>query len=122
MTARGGLTGVSGLMDTSLRCDVAWAQVGGCGLGCYVNCFLFFFFQAEDGIRDYKVTGVQTCALPISRRGQGHGAGDAQIQGPGGWQGGEPDRAGRAVGRMSAPPARGVASAVLETLDRKSVV
>src|SRR5256885_8815224 len=29
----------------------------------------FFFFQAEDGIRDYKVTGVQTCALPISSRG-----------------------------------------------------
>src|SRR5205807_7790794 len=28
-------------------------------------CFCFFFFQAEDGIRDYKVTGVQTCALPI---------------------------------------------------------
>src|SRR5256885_5738881 len=28
----------------------------------------FFFFQAEDGIRDYKVTGVQTCALPICRR------------------------------------------------------
>src|SRR5256885_3621625 len=27
-----------------------------------------FFFQAEDGIRDYKVTGVQTCALPISLR------------------------------------------------------
>src|SRR5256885_10320690 len=27
---------------------------------------LYFFFQAEDGIRDYKVTGVQTCALPIS--------------------------------------------------------
>src|SRR6266850_4963804 len=26
----------------------------------------FFFFQAEDSIRDYKVTGVQTCALPIS--------------------------------------------------------
>ena len=25
-----------------------------------------FFFQAEDGIRDYDVTGVQTCALPIS--------------------------------------------------------
>src|SRR5256885_10647383 len=29
-------------------------------------CSFFFFFQAEDGIRDYKVTGVQTCALPIS--------------------------------------------------------
>src|SRR5438034_9823703 len=30
-------------------------------------CF-FFFFQAEDGIRDHCVTGVQTCALPISSR------------------------------------------------------
>src|SRR5437870_5891181 len=28
--------------------------------------FFFFFFQAEDGIRDGHVTGVQTCALPIS--------------------------------------------------------
>src|SRR5690554_7582275 len=27
--------------------------------------FVFFFFQAEDGIRDADVTGVQTCALPI---------------------------------------------------------
>src|SRR6266403_4278071 len=39
----------------------------------------FFFFQAEDGIRDLYVTGVQTCALPISvlaQRVQGHlGAG-----------------------------------------------
>src|ERR1039457_7482618 len=31
---------------------------------------VFFFFQAEDGIRDYKVTGVQTCALPICSRGK----------------------------------------------------
>src|SRR5437763_6841392 len=30
--------------------------------------FFFFFFQAEDGIRDTSVTGVQTCALPISPR------------------------------------------------------
>src|SRR2546427_4669066 len=29
-------------------------------------CCYFFFFQAEDGIRDLTVTGVQTCALPIS--------------------------------------------------------
>src|SRR2546430_7022191 len=29
---------------------------------------VFFFFQAEDGIRDLTVTGVQTCALPISVR------------------------------------------------------
>src|SRR5438034_8359284 len=35
---------------------------------CYLLylCFFFFFFQAEDGIRDHCVTGVQTCALPIS--------------------------------------------------------
>src|SRR5207302_6689245 len=32
----------------------------------YFFFFVFFFFQAEDGIRDFHVTGVQTCALPIS--------------------------------------------------------
>src|SRR2546422_4496971 len=33
----------------------------------FVSFFVFFFFfQAEDGIRDVAVTGVQTCALPIS--------------------------------------------------------
>src|SRR2546430_12003383 len=32
---------------------------------------IFFFFQAEDGIRDLTVTGVQTCALPIYLRGRG---------------------------------------------------
>src|SRR2546423_11230258 len=32
----------------------------------WIDGFLFFFFQAEDGIRDKLVTGVQTCALPIS--------------------------------------------------------
>ena len=31
-----------------------------------VTFCIFFFFQAEDGIRDTSVTGVQTCALPIS--------------------------------------------------------
>src|SRR6266436_9464164 len=31
-----------------------------------MNLLFFFFFQAEDGIRDVAVTGVQTCALPIS--------------------------------------------------------
>src|SRR5690606_40086725 len=34
-----------------------------------------FFFQAEDGIRDFHVTGVQTCALPISRSSSGAGSG-----------------------------------------------
>src|SRR3989454_515664 len=33
-----------------------------------IDLLFFFFFQAEDGIRDYKVTGVQTCALPIYRQ------------------------------------------------------
>src|SRR5438046_3225075 len=38
---------------------------------CYSSCLMvpFFFFKAEDGIRDWSVTGVQTCALPISSGG-----------------------------------------------------
>src|SRR5256885_12822066 len=43
--------------DDAVHDDVIRARKG-------VNCY-FFFFQAEDGIRDYKVTGVQTCDLPI---------------------------------------------------------
>src|SRR5256885_6321737 len=39
--------------------------VGGEGAGVGELGAFVFFFQAEDGIRDYKVTGVQTCALPI---------------------------------------------------------
>src|ERR1041384_8664945 len=34
-------------------------------VGCYCGCCPWAFFQAEDGIRDKLVTGVQTCALPI---------------------------------------------------------
>src|SRR5207244_6718399 len=41
-----------------LCCVDFWCLFCCCG-------FLFFFFQAEDGIRDDLVTGVQTCALPI---------------------------------------------------------
>src|SRR5690606_39368861 len=44
-----------------------------CTISMYTSAFglsssslWFFFFQAEDGIRDFHVTGVQTCALPIS--------------------------------------------------------
>src|SRR5256884_4273263 len=50
----------------------------------YPYLYLKFFFQAEDGIRDVAVTGVQTCALPISPRhfAQGGAArGRAQPQG-----------------------------------------
>src|SRR2546426_2221178 len=51
-------------------------------------CGLFFFFQAEDGIRDYKVTGVQTCALPIFHEVAGQER-----------QRAEPDRTGAAAGQ-----------------------
>src|SRR5690606_18236439 len=34
----------------------------------YFNFYFVFFFQAEDGIRDFHVTGVQTCALPIYQK------------------------------------------------------
>ena len=51
---------------------IDWCAVAilrGCmmGDGCRVfdDFLFFFFFQAEDGIRDDLVTGVQTCALPI---------------------------------------------------------
>src|SRR2546421_6179786 len=50
------------LSDSSLFCT----SIGFC-LVCFV---FFFFFQAEDGIRDLIVTGVQTCALPICRGGR----------------------------------------------------
>src|SRR6266850_338117 len=50
-----------------------------------------FFFQAEDGIRDYKVTGVQTCALPISGATAGSWRRRARsapccTRAPGGWR------------------------------------
>src|SRR5438552_10271297 len=40
-------------------------RVCGCHGRCWAFVVFFFFFQAEDGIRDDLVTGVQTCALPI---------------------------------------------------------
>ena len=46
----------NGICDRDVLCD--WGLVG---------VLFFFFFQAEDGIRDRNVTGVQTCALPISQ-------------------------------------------------------
>src|SRR3989440_7496690 len=59
--------------------------------------FFFFFFQAEDGIRDLIVTGVQTCALPISQllERQGHTV----------WCGDrDPERARRFLGKRSTIP------------------
>src|SRR5437762_3506989 len=42
-----------------------------------IICLFFFFFQAEDGIRDTSVTGVQTCALPIFHHEKNRGKGAA---------------------------------------------
>src|SRR5690349_14295079 len=68
-------------MLESRRADVAW---------------FFFFFQAEDGIRDLYVTGVQTCALPIYPRQRAHVAGRGRA-------GGDGDRARGAGGQRPAP-------------------
>src|SRR5258706_8293052 len=87
----------------------------------------FFFFQAEDGIRYWSVTGVQTCALPISD-GVGEESRREEIHGHRGGQGGaQRRREAREVrpGRGSARP-RGAVAAGLQSLrprlDRKSVV
>src|ERR1039457_7458839 len=56
--AHGGHRPARGGGPDTTRADV----VGQAGVA---TVFRFFFFQAEDGKRDYKVTGVQTCALPI---------------------------------------------------------
>src|SRR5438034_5158372 len=47
---------------------------------CWCYIFLFFFFQAEDGIRDHCVTGVQTCALPISTWVSSEAIGDCRMR------------------------------------------
>ena len=55
-------------MDCGVGCiSMLLSAVVGCFcfVQCVMFCVLFFFFQAEDGIRDDLVTGVQTCALPI---------------------------------------------------------
>src|SRR5256885_12254596 len=63
-----------------------------------------FLFQAEDGIRDYKVTGVQTCALPIfDRRRALRPAPEPQLV-----LGVEGQRAARMVAKVAAHHARGV--------------
>src|SRR5256885_206951 len=50
----------SGVLDIFIGIDIVVADIW----NNFWNVGIFFF-QAEDGIRDYKVTGVQTCALPI---------------------------------------------------------
>src|SRR5262249_58846334 len=52
---------------TLLACSASSALLLSYVMYDLVYFVVFFFFQAEDGIRDWSVTGVQTCALPISR-------------------------------------------------------
>src|SRR3989454_11742257 len=67
----------------------------------------FFFFQAEDGIRDYKVTGVQTCALPISVRPADHRHPHAHFRAVSHWKQGF-SLAGRDTGKILAQITRGL--------------
>src|SRR5258706_5354786 len=70
-------------MVNAYRCRTAYRRAHGCAslyvkatVGIqldfdpseFAHCSFCFFFQAEDGIRDWSVTGVQTCALPINIR------------------------------------------------------
>src|SRR5690606_40760177 len=73
-----------------------------------------FFFQAEDGIRDFHVTGVQTCALPISAAAERFAAGDRRVRGRRDRAGGRGDArrgatggamaGGRGISRRGSPP------------------
>src|SRR2546428_1033935 len=75
---------------------------------CLCTLCLFFFFQAEDGIRDLIVTGVQTCALPISSAASSPsdaGAGGAGLADSGRARAPSPS-SGAPAGRSSDPTPR----------------
>src|SRR2546425_5084656 len=94
----------SGVEGFAIRITTIWYQF-----------IIFFFFQAEDGIRDKLVTGVQTCALPICegavRTRGAHGGGGAERAArarPRAHPGVRPDPRGRA-GAGARSPIRGAA-------------
>src|SRR5256886_2800279 len=70
-----------------------------------MSLLFFFFFQAEDGIRDLTVTGVQTCALPICFCGRSRGS-RPPPRPPGPAGGLRRYRAARAAGRQKARHSR----------------
>src|SRR5260370_3289362 len=64
----------------AVRCSYLIAGTGGkLVVGLSRRRASFFFFQAEDGIRDSSVTGVQTCALPICASPRSHAAAPCPI-------------------------------------------
>src|SRR3989440_3714966 len=86
------------------------------------NQYYFFFFQAEDGIRDLIVTGVQTCALPISRAGAARAVHEHRRPGAPGAAPAQAhrDRASRVGGRvrrLRAHPARSEERRVGKSVD-----
>src|SRR5256885_1700203 len=85
-----------------------------------------FFFQAEDGIRDYKVTGVQTCALPISseliRRGEDYLKLMGRTVRHPGAVAGDTLRFSRSLRRVLTPPPAERSPLLRGGRDRKSVV
>src|SRR5256886_5374229 len=71
----------------STHVGIRWSSeaISTAGWSRLTQAVFFFFFQAEDGIRDLTVTGVQTCALPILDAHEAHGgaAGFARAAGEG---------------------------------------
>src|SRR2546430_5258255 len=86
---------------------------------------VFFFFQAEDGIRDLTVTGVQTCALPICARlglcraqARASHLADRARQRPFGARRREARRSDRRAGRDSARPRERLGASAMSTLEQ----
>src|SRR2546430_9952473 len=95
-------------------------QGGGGGLTHSLSCF---FFQAEDGIRDLTVTGVQTCALPILRLSRPRASlhrPNRRARGSSRNRMRRPPRASARLGKRKTPSPR--AAKVRTASDRKSVV
>src|SRR5258706_10759408 len=104
---------------STLRFTTSWSSSGS------ARCSVYFFFQAEDGIRDWSVTGVQTCALPILRRRRGaadHGARDGRARGADRRAGRAPAARAAGGGARRRRGARLRGAAATARPDRKSVV
>src|SRR2546430_9756485 len=83
----------------------------------------FFFFQAEDGIRDLTVTGVQTCALPICQDGTGRSSpGRESADATAASQFSKEDLPGRVLALPADPSRRRTDNRAWDPRDRKSVV
>src|SRR5256886_11054553 len=94
-------------------------------LGCAITVMadvVYFFFQAEDGIRDLTVTGVQTCALPISHHARGPARQLRNVSAYRGAHRGQPAvRQSQAQGRAQARPARVVPGARRQRSEERRV-